>query len=139
MNIIILSYFLVLVQYNINTCCTTSICYLSAIAIPILSLSAFKSDFQILLSNLTTIVTEHVHCFVTRFNFNFGRRTWFVLNIFEMNGQFKRDPLVSFSSLMQTYCLYTPNFKNNRTDPELNTNSWIHFNENSFVYDETSH
>ncbi len=46
-----------------------------------------------LLSNLTTIVTEHVHGFVTRFSF--GRRTWFVLNIFEMNGQFKRDPLVS--------------------------------------------
>ena len=54
---------------------------------------SFRQDFLILLLNLTTIVIKHLHFFVKRFIFE--RWTWFVLNIFEMNGQFKCDPLVS--------------------------------------------
>jgi hypothetical protein len=54
--------------------------------------------------NLTPNVTKQLYLCVKRIRFE--SRTWFVLNIFEMNGEFKRVPLVSSSML--TYCLYTP-------------------------------
>jgi hypothetical protein len=46
--------------------------------------NTFRRDFQILMLNLTTILTKQLHFCVKRFRFE--RRTWFVLNIFEMNG-----------------------------------------------------
>ena len=68
---------------------------------------SFRQGFLILLLNLTTNAIKHLHFCLKRFRFE--RRTWFVWNIFEMNGQFKSDPLIS--SLMLTCCLYTSNFK----------------------------
>ena len=63
--------------------------------------------------------------------------TWIVLNIFEIGGQFKRDPLVS--RWIYTAFLNTQKFKTNTADTDKNTTLWIHFNENTNVFDKICH
>ncbi len=65
--------------------------------------------------------------------------TWIVLNIFEIGGrgQFKCDPLVS--RWIYTVFLNTPKLKKKTPDPDKNTTLWIHFNENTKVFDKICH
>ena len=66
---------------------------------------------------------------------------WIVLDIFEMGGQFKRDPLVSRRIYTAFLNKLTQMFLTNKADPDTNTTLWIHFDfdDNTYIFDKICH
>ena len=85
--------------------------------------------------NLTTFENYINTFFKTRYMLK--KPNWIVLDIFEMGGQFKRDPLVSRK--IYTAFLNTQMFLKNKADPDTNTTLWIHFDDNTNIFDKICH
>ena len=85
--------------------------------------------------NLTTFENYINTFFKTRYMLKKPIRI--VLDIFEMGGQFKRDPLVSRK--IYTAFLNTQMFVTNKADPDTNTTLWSHFDDNTYIFDKMCH